>query len=110
MDTESKNSYFIFLPYTEEIKKANKKVKELPADEWLHGRYEGQMLLEEMCEYLMSKLSDAGFESLAPSLDDRFWTNDYDKKYDMIYCLRAIGRNDILLLFAGWEPLGFLKG
>lgn len=74
-----------FLPYTEEIKRANRKDKKWPADEWLHGRYEGHMLLVEMCKYLMSNLSDAGFESMAPSLDERFWTNDYDKKYDVMF-------------------------
>jgi epoxyqueuosine reductase len=108
MDAESKNSYFIFLPYTEEIKKANKKVKELPADEWLHGRYEGQMLLEEMCEYLMSKLSDAGFESLAPSLDDRFWTNDYDKKYDILFTSNWSERH--IAFVCGLGTFGLSKG
>jgi len=60
-----------FLPYTDQIKTANATDRHQPADEWLHGRYEGQILLTQLLEYLLKTLSEAGFQSLAPSLDPR---------------------------------------
>ena len=61
-----------FLPYTDEIKKANAINFNWPAEEWLHGRYEGQLLLQDLTLHLVKALSEAGFESLAPSADKRF--------------------------------------
>ncbi len=80
---EAKTVISFFLPFTETVKKGNKKDVKWPAEEWLHGRYEGQMLLEKLCEYLISVLSDAGYKCIVPSLDERFWTNDGDEKYDI---------------------------
>ena len=60
-----------FLPYTSTIKTANSKDNQWPADEWLHGRYEGQQLLVQLVEHLIEILSNAGFTSLAPSADPR---------------------------------------
>ncbi|MCL2360480.1 MAG: 4Fe-4S binding protein [Defluviitaleaceae bacterium] len=61
-----------FLPYTGAIKAANSIDCRWPADEWLHGRYEGQNLLKQLLEYLEKILTEAGFKSLAPSNDRRF--------------------------------------
>jgi len=61
-----------FLPFTEPIKKANAIDCRWPADEWLHGRYEGQNLLLQLLEYLVKIISEAGFKSLAPSTHQRY--------------------------------------
>ena len=61
-----------FLPYTDTIKAANRADCLWPADEWLHGRYEGQNLLKQLLEHLVEVITEAGFKSLAPSIDLRF--------------------------------------
>jgi len=65
-----------FLPYTKVIKDANSADCRMPADEWLHGRWEGQQLLVQLTEYLVKILFEAGFKSLAPSLDERYKTGN----------------------------------
>ena len=61
-----------FLPYTEKIRVANSTNSHWPADEWLHGRYEGQNLLKALLQHLIETLIQAGYESMAPSLDRRY--------------------------------------
>ena len=63
-----------FLPYTDKIKTANSIDCRWPADEWLHGRYEGQNLLKQMLEYMIKIMLESGYKALAPSLDGRFKT------------------------------------
>jgi len=61
-----------FLPYTDTINSANSVDSNWPADEWLHGRYEGHQLLVQLLEYLLKVISEAGYKSLAPSIDERY--------------------------------------
>ncbi|MDR2183918.1 MAG: epoxyqueuosine reductase [Clostridiales bacterium] len=61
-----------FLPYADKIKAANSSDSQWPAYEWLHGRYEGQHVLKQLLEYLVKTLSEAGHDTLAPSIDRRF--------------------------------------
>jgi epoxyqueuosine reductase QueG len=61
-----------FLPYTDVIKSANSTDFKWPADEWLHGRYEGQILVNELSLFIQNKLIRAGYDSVAPSSDQRF--------------------------------------
>jgi len=68
-----------FLPYTNVIRKANSADNRFPADEWLHGRYEGQQLLAQMSEHLVNALVEAGYNSLAPSFDQRYNTGNVEK-------------------------------
>ena len=63
-----------FLPYSADIKAANATDCRWPADEWLHGRYEGQILLRMLTEYLANAISEAGYPTLAPSCDPRYKT------------------------------------
>ena len=62
-----------FLPFTEAVKKGNRRDMSWPSEEWLHGRIEGQALVVKLCQYLSSELIIGGYKSLAPSLDERFW-------------------------------------
>lgn len=64
-----------FLPFTEEVRKSNARNMTWPSDEWLHARIEGQGLLNKLCLHLKSLLIDAGYASVIPSLDERFWSN-----------------------------------
>ena len=63
-----------FLPFTDRIKAANATDSHWPADEWMHGRYEGQIMLAQLLEYLVKAVSEAGYKTLAPSLDARYIT------------------------------------
>lgn len=63
-----------FLPYTERIRAANSQNCCWPADEWLHGRIEGQLFVRELSDQIQKILSDAEHESLVPLLDARYKT------------------------------------
>jgi len=64
-----------FLPFTDEVRKSNRKNMTWPSDEWLHARIEGQILLNMLCMHLKSELLNAGYSSVIPSMDERFWSN-----------------------------------
>ncbi|PRR83675.1 4Fe-4S binding protein [Clostridium luticellarii] len=70
----SKTVISFFLPFSEAVRKGNKKELFWPSSEWLHGRIEGQIFLNELCSHLKSKLMEEGYDSVVPSLDKRFWT------------------------------------
>lgn len=61
-----------FLPYTEQVRAANRQDFRWPATEWLHGRIEGQKLVGEMMGFLCDVLRREGFRALAPVADNRF--------------------------------------
>ncbi|KJS19220.1 MAG: 4Fe-4S ferredoxin [Clostridiaceae bacterium BRH_c20a] len=63
-----------FLPFTETVKRGNSLEVIWPSQEWLHGRYEGQMLLNKLSLYLQRELINAGYQSIAPSQDEGFWS------------------------------------
>ena len=44
-----------------------------PSAGWLHGRIEGQKLVNKLCMHLKSQLVNEGYNSVVPSLDKRFW-------------------------------------
>ncbi|QSX07823.1 4Fe-4S binding protein [Alkalibacter rhizosphaerae] len=83
----SKTVISFFLPFTADVKKGNQKELVWPSNEWLHARYEGQAFINKFCQYLSSELINAGYKSIAPSLDERFWSkvgydNDAQKSDD----------------------------
>ncbi|MFA4885048.1 MAG: 4Fe-4S binding protein [Desulfotomaculaceae bacterium] len=71
----SKTVISFFLPFTEAVKKGNRRDMLWPSEEWLHGRIEGQAFMIKLCRYLNSQLIDAGYDSLVPALDERYWYN-----------------------------------
>lgn len=70
----SKTVISFFLPFTKEVKIGNRRDMLWPSEEWLHGRIEGQAFLEKLCQHLTSELMNAGYNSIIPSLDERFWS------------------------------------
>ncbi len=71
----SKTVISFFLPFTEAVKKGNRRDMLWPSEEWLHGRIEGQAFKMKLGRYLNSTLKSAGYDSLVPALDERFWAN-----------------------------------
>jgi len=61
-----------FLPFSQEIRKANSIDPYWPSEEWLDGFAEGQAFLNKLGVHLQSELIKAGYDSLVPSLDKRF--------------------------------------
>lgn len=74
---QSKTVISFFLPFSEAVKKGNRREKSWPSEEWLHARIEGQAFINKLCIYLKSELINAGYNSLVPALDERFWFNEY---------------------------------
>lgn len=63
-----------FLPFTETIRNSNRAGKVWPSREWLHGRIEGQVAVVKLCQYLQYTLIAERYESIVPTLDNRFWS------------------------------------
>jgi epoxyqueuosine reductase QueG len=68
-----------FLPYTDRVKSTNASEKMWPSPEWLHGRIEGQVVLNKLCRFIQETLIQEGFPSVVPSLDGRFWSKGSHK-------------------------------
>ena len=79
---ESKTVISFFLPFTEAVRNGNRKDMCWPSEEWLHGRIEGQVFLNKFLKHLKSILIDCGYSSIAPSLDERFWSKSGFKSED----------------------------
>ncbi len=70
---QAKTVISFFLPFTAAVKQGNRRDLSWPSEEWLHGRIEGQAFINKLCLHLQSALIDAGYNSLVPCLDQRFW-------------------------------------
>ncbi len=63
-----------FLPFSETVRSGNASVAYWPSAEWLHARYEGQMLVNALAAHICESLKSQGYESLVPSSDVRFFS------------------------------------
>ena len=70
--TGAKTVVCLFLPFTAQVRTANRRNMAWPADEWLHGRIEGQNFQNSICRFAEDLLKKAGFPALAPMTDARF--------------------------------------
>lgn len=68
-----------FLPFGEEVRKGNRRDMSWPSPEWLHGRIEGQNFVRELLKHLKGQLTEKGYESLIPGMDERFWCDEKEK-------------------------------
>ena len=62
----------LFLPFTAQVRGANRLDKAWPAVEWLHARIEGQAFQDEICRFVKGLLEKESFAALSPMLDSRF--------------------------------------
>lgn len=65
----------IFLPFSEAVRSTNQVHRAWPSEEWLHARIEGQKFINSLCRKVQAILEEAGYASLVPGLDARFWNN-----------------------------------
>lgn len=70
-----------FLPFTDEVIKSNRNDKHWPSNEWLHGRIEGQKFIMEFSKYLCSRLIEEGYESVVPTLDEKFKSINFSSNW-----------------------------
>jgi epoxyqueuosine reductase len=71
--SHSKTVISFFLPFSDEVKQSNTKDLVWPSEEWLHGRIEGQALLNQLSLHIKSDLIRSGYESIIPAMDQRLW-------------------------------------
>ena len=69
--SDAKTVISIFLPLSEQIRKANREDMSWPADEWLHGRIDGQAFQNSICRFAEDLFKKEGFSALAPMIDPR---------------------------------------
>ena len=62
----------VFLPFSLQVREANRRDLSWPADEWLHARYEGQIFQNSICRFADELLRKEGFSSAVPMIDSRF--------------------------------------
>lgn len=70
----SKTVISFFLPFTEEVKASNRLKKIWPSWEWMVGRVEGHRLLRSLSLYLQRSLVHAGYKTVVPSMDKKFFS------------------------------------
>ena len=63
--TGAKTVLSFFLPFTEEVRAANRAQQTEPGQEWLYGRIEGQRFLFALCEALRQELAQRGLADIA---------------------------------------------
>jgi epoxyqueuosine reductase QueG len=72
--TQAKTIISFFLPFSESVRNSNKQDKVWPSEGWLHGRIEGQSLLNNLSLHLERELIKKGYKSVIPSLSKNFWS------------------------------------
>jgi epoxyqueuosine reductase QueG len=97
-----------FLPFSEAVRKGNRMDMSWPSEEWLHGRIEGQTLVNKLCMHLKSELVSAGYDSLVPTLDERFWTNSNGKHHEIQFTSNWSERH--VAFVCGLGTFGLSKG
>ena len=79
--SEARSVISFYLPYTEKVRLANALDFSWPSAEWLHGRYDGQLFIKELCLYLHRLLTDAGYACLSPAFDPRLKTGNANNRF-----------------------------
>lgn len=105
---EARTVISFFLPFTEEVRASNRKNMNWPSDEWLHGRIEGQNLLNKLCIHLSSFLVESGYKSVIPALDDRFWSNTDEASHNETFTSNWSDRHAAFV--CGHGTFGLSKG
>lgn len=89
--TEAATVISFFLPFSEQVRKGNSRDMSWPSEEWLHGRIEGQAIMNRLCSHLKSELADAGYRSVVPSMDERFWAKNFTSNWSERHVAFACG-------------------
>lgn len=66
----------LFLPISAGVREDNRKRMDWPSPGWLHARIEGQVMINKLNSILREAIINAGYDALAPSVDNRFFTRE----------------------------------
>lgn len=69
--TEAKAVLSYFLPFTKEIRWANR-LSGLPAIEWVYGRIEGEALNNALRKFIVELVNENGGMAIAPAIEPKF--------------------------------------
>ena len=105
---QSKTVISFFLPFSDEVRKGNRRDMSWPAEEWLHGRIEGQTFVNKLCMHLKSELVSSGYVSLVPTLNERFWSNNYGTYHEIRFTSNWSERH--VAFVCGIGTFGLSKG
>lgn len=97
-----------FLPYSRRVREGNKENMKEPSREWLHGRIEGQGLINKLSAYLEEQLVGAGYDTIVPSLDKRFYFNTSSEPRERAFTSNWSERH--VAFIAGHGSFGLSKG
>lgn len=106
--SQAKTIISFFLPFSEVVKKGNQKHAVWPSEEWLHGRIEGQLFLNELSELLKEQLIKDGYKTIIPSLDDRFISHNNSSDPNLLYSSNWSERH--IAYICGLGTFGLSKG
>ncbi len=77
-DAQSVISYF--LPYSAGVRSSNREAG-LPSKEWLHARWEGEILNDAVRRFAVDYFHRAGIEAVSPVLDKQFASVGYKSNW-----------------------------
>lgn len=63
----------VFFPLSEAVRKSNRTRGQDISPEWTYGQIEGQKIIEKTMDHLAERMNLAGYPSVVPSNDPRFW-------------------------------------
>ncbi|MCL2007694.1 MAG: 4Fe-4S binding protein [Treponema sp.] len=93
--TEAKTVISLFLPFTEQVRRANGLNMSWPSDEWLLARIQGQAFQNDICRFGVELFTKEGFSALSPAMDPRFKrltsTDDYAVNWSERHTAYAAG-------------------
>lgn len=73
---EAETVVSFFLPFTETVRRSNRRDRLWPSQEWLHARIEGQAMLNKLSMHLNEELVKAGYATVAPARSPGYWDNE----------------------------------
>jgi epoxyqueuosine reductase QueG len=71
----AKSVISFFLPMTKMVRESNRIDAEIPSLEWLYGRVEGQMFINDFSAAIRDEIIQAGHQAVSPSIDEHFRLN-----------------------------------
>lgn len=105
---QAKTVISFFLPFGQAVRKGNGRDMLWPSEEWLHGRIEGQILVNKLWMHLKSQLVSAGYDSIVPTLDEKFWSNNYGTNHEIKFTSNWSERH--VAFVCGLGTFGLSKG
>ncbi len=73
---EAKTVISYFLPFSEKVRTSHYSGK-TPSENWMHGRFKGELFNDNMRRFLIQILTREGHRALSPVLEKEFWRDGF---------------------------------